>query len=89
MNVPGTKVELEVDKRIPIALLVTIFVQTIGLAWFGGVMFQRVNTNEANITEIRVQMKDGAGFSARLANIEQAIAEVKADIRAIRQRVQP
>ena len=62
-DIPEAKAHWTVDKRIPLALLVTIALQTGGIVWWAAGLSSRV----ASLEENRITTAD---FSARLVRLE-------------------
>ena len=61
------------DKRVPLALIVTIFIQTVGIVWWAASISQRVDQIEKRQIERSAQ-------SERLVRVEEAIRFVQENI---------
>lgn len=80
---PGERAGWHLDKRVPIALIVTIAIQTLAGGFWLGSLANRVATLESAGAQ-------SVGFPVRLAVAETQIAEVRAqitDIKAILLRI--
>jgi Tfp pilus assembly protein PilO len=72
------------DKRVPIALIVTLAIQTSGLVWWAASLSGRVDTNARDIArtsgEVAV-LRDAAQTQAvQLGRIEEQITGLRTDI---------
>lgn len=70
-DAPDTR-HWSVDKRIPLALILTIVVQTVSVVWFASALWQQVQSQEARINAIEAVKMD-----ARLVRLEEALANVR------------
>lgn len=70
-DAPDTR-HWSVDKRIPLALIITIIVQTVSVVWFASALWQQVQSQEARINAIEAVKMD-----ARLVRLEEALANVR------------
>lgn len=61
-----------VDKRVPLALILTIIVQTVGVVWFAAALWQQVQAQGARIEAIESYKID-----SRLVRLEEAISNVR------------
>ena len=66
------------DKRVPIALILTLAVQFAAGVWFAGQLAQRQDEQERRITAIENQ-----NISGRLGAVEGQLADLKDGIRRI------
>lgn len=73
----------QIDRKIPLALIVTILLQTFGVVYWGATL-----QADARNTERRVSALENANFGDRLARIEaqmvtqnQLLADIKSDLR--------
>lgn len=69
------------DKRVPVAIIIAILVQTGGMVWWASNLTARVSTLEERQTEQRDQIRDGAragqDTSTSLARLEEAVKALK------------
>ena len=61
------------DKRVPIALILTIAMQTIGLVWYVSKLDSRVEALEVFAADNKGLVTDAAVLRTRLDNIERAL----------------
>ena len=61
-----------VDKRVPLALIVTIVIQTASFIWFAAALWQQVQAQGARIDAI-----EGMKVETRLVRLEEAFANLK------------
>lgn len=60
------------DKRVPLALIVTIVIQTASVIWFAAALWQQVQAQGARIDAI-----EGMKVEMRLVRLEEAFANLK------------
>lgn len=60
------------DKRVPLALIVTIVIQTVSVIWFAASLWQQVQSQDARIAAI-----EAIKTESRLVRVEEALANVK------------
>jgi hypothetical protein len=53
-----------IDRRVPVALIATLALQTMGVVWWAATLSARVDVIERRLLEMR-------GFSTRLARLEE------------------
>lgn len=81
------------DKRVPIALIVTIFAQTAGIVWFAAGVYHRIETLERDAIVTRSAIdRDNAlripqadrltRVEVKLETIQEGITEIKRVIQA-------
>lgn len=81
------------DKRVPIALIVTIAIQTAGIVWFAAGLYHRIETLERDAiltratinrdAELRVPQADRlTRVEVKLETIQEGISEIKRVIQA-------
>jgi len=72
------------DKRVPIALIVTLSLQIVGFVIWATTLSQAVDTNRRDITRLDAQveiLRTSAGAQAtQLGRIEEQISGLRADI---------
>lgn len=82
MSIPDSKQNWTVDKRIPLALVITITLQTGGLVWWAATISSRV----ASLEEYRQQQIPAAtareGRIIRLETLAQGVAESLTDVKS-------
>lgn len=61
-----------VDKRVPLALIVTIVIQTASFIWFAAALWQQVQAQGARIDAI-----EGMKVETRLVRLEEEFANLK------------
>lgn len=61
-----------VDKRVPLALILTIIVQTVGVVWFAAALWNQVQSQGDRISAIEAVKVD-----TRLVRLEEAMANLK------------
>ena len=82
---PASESEWHLDKRIPIALVLGLLLQTAGLGWFAATLNTRVQTNTAELERLDVRLEDARSGSmqraVQLGRIEEQIKGLRGDIR--------
>ena len=68
------------DKRIPVALIITIVVQTAGIVWWAATLNARVDVLEAQITPVLDRMR---GFEGRQVRNDVRLESVERQLREI------
>lgn len=80
-DIPDSKQHWTVDKRIPLALVITIVLQTGGLVWWAATISSRV----AVLEQFRIEQVPAAssreGRIIRLETLAQGVAEALADVK--------
>jgi hypothetical protein len=76
----NTSLEWHLDKRVPIALIVTIALQFAGIVWWGAQISARVDTLERAIV---VQNED----HDRLVRVESTVSSIDQRLERIENRV--
>jgi hypothetical protein len=80
------------DKKVPIALIVTIAIQTAGIVWFAAGLFHRVETLERDAIATRVIMDRDTALRApqadRLTRVEVKIETVQEGVTEIKRLIQ-
>ena len=69
------------DKRVPIALIFTIIVQTAGLVWWASSLTERVNTLERRADASAPQAERITRLEVNIEVVKDGIAEIKRLIR--------
>ena len=70
-----------VDKRVPLALIVTIVLQTGGLVWWASSLSERVNVLEKRAEQTAPQAERLTRVEVKLESVQEGIAEIKRLIR--------
>lgn len=72
------------DKRVPIALIVALLVQTSGIVWWAASLSSRVETNARDIartsSEVAVMRNAAQAQAIQLGRIEEQITGLRSDI---------
>lgn len=76
MNNPLNNAGFELDKRVPVALIVTLVVQTAGLGFWLGQISTRLTT-------VEITLADDAENAERLARVEAQSESMKAQLARI------
>jgi len=63
------------DKRIPVAIVVTIVIQTLGVVWAASALWSQVQAQEQRLNAIEAQKVE-----SRLSRLEEAMLGVKAQL---------
>ena len=78
------KEQWHLDKRVPVAIIFAIFMQTAGAIWWASSIQSRVSTNEtsiARLTDHSEDLRDAVHEQAiQLGRIEEQITGLRADI---------
>ncbi len=83
MNTSQDDRHWHLDRRVPVALIMTLIVQTIGVVWWAATISARVDAIERRLFEMQ-------GFSARLARLEErqlAVSDRLERIEALQRRI--
>lgn len=81
------KAELEadaawhLDKRIPIAMILAIVMQTAGVIWWGATTSERLNALERKVDLAAPQADRLTKVETRLESVQDGIAEIKSILR--------
>lgn len=70
-----------VDRRVPLALIVTIIVQTGGLVWWASSLSERVNTLERRAEASAPQADRLTRVEVKIEAVQEGIGEIKRLIR--------
>jgi hypothetical protein len=70
-----------VDRRVPLALIVTIVLQTGGLVWWASSLSERVNVLEKRAEQTAPQAERLTRVEVRLESVQEGITEIKRLIR--------
>lgn len=65
------------DKRVPIALILTIMMQTIGVVWYVSKLDSRVMALESFAADNKGVLTDSAVLRTRLDNIERSLLRIE------------
>lgn len=69
------------DKRVPLALILTIVIQTAGLVWWASSLSERVNSLEKSRDATAPQGDRLTRVEVKLENVQSGIDEIKRLIR--------
>lgn len=69
------------DKRVPVAIIVAIVVQTAGMVWWASSLSERVNTLERQAQSSAPQVERIVRLETQLEAIREGIAELKVILR--------
>jgi Tfp pilus assembly protein PilO len=70
------------DKRVPVALLLAIVIQTFGVGWWAASISERVSSLESTRTEDK-------GTGSRLAVLESQMNDIKSSLQRIESQLSP
>lgn len=70
-----------IDRRIPLALILTISVQTCGIVWWASGLSSRVEQLERQAAAVAPQADRLTRVEVRIDNVVDGIAEIKALLR--------
>lgn len=70
------------DKRVPIAMILAILVQTGGIVWWGATTSERLNALERNVAAASTQPERLAKVEGRLESVQEGIRDIQAILRA-------
>lgn len=65
------------DRKVPIALIVTIVLQTVGIIWFAANLFYRVDALEKHQIASSPQAERLTRVEVKIENVERGVAEIK------------
>lgn len=65
------------DKKVPIALIVTIMVQTAGGIWWAATVNARVNTLEAAVVQTAPQADRLTRVEVKIENVERGVNRIE------------
>ena len=74
------------DKRVPIALIVTIVLQTVGAVWFASALYARVEFLEQRVIASAPHSDRLTRVEVRIENIAESIGRIEHLIRQTPQR---
>jgi hypothetical protein len=69
--------EWHLDKKVPIAMIVTITLQTVGVIWFAAGLFHRVESLERESMARGTQADRITRLEVRLETVQDGILEIK------------
>lgn len=69
------------DKRVPIALIVSILMQTAGIVWWGATTSERLNSLERKADQAATQPERLTRVETKLESVQDGISEIKAILR--------
>lgn len=70
-----------VDKKIPVALIVTLVVQTAGIVWWGATTSARINVLEQKAETAAPQGERLTRVEVKVDNIIESMSEIKQILR--------
>lgn len=80
------------DKKVPIALIVTIFAQTAAFGWFTSALFHRVDTLERDASAARVVVEREISLRGpqadRLTRVEVKLETIQEGVTEIKRAIQ-
>ncbi len=83
MNPAGREGNWHLDKRVPVALIIAIVTQTLGIVWWAATISARVDGLQGRISEM-------TGYASRLARLEErqlAVADRLDRIEELQRRI--
>jgi hypothetical protein len=69
------------DKKVPIALILAIIMQTGGIVWWGATASERLNALERKADAAATQPERLARVETKLESVQDGIAEIKSILR--------
>lgn len=85
MNIEEMDVEnsrhWHLDKRVPVALIFAICMQTVGVVWWGATTSERLSNLERRVESTSPQADRLTRVEVKLDNITDALNEIKQTIR--------
>ena len=69
------------DKRIPLALIFTMFVQTAGVVWWAATLTERVTIMERTLAYNAPQSDRLTRVEVKIDSINDSLTEIKASLR--------
>lgn len=69
------------DKKVPIALILAIIMQTGGIVWWGATASERLNALERKADAAASQPERLARVETKLESVQEGIAEIKSILR--------
>lgn len=81
MSEPEEDKHWTVDRRVPLALIVTIAIQTAGLVWWASSLSERVNTLERRAEASAPQADRLTRVEVKIESVQEGISEIKRLIR--------
>lgn len=69
------------DKKVPIALIMTLLVQTGGIVWWGATTSERLNTLERKADQAATQPERLTRVETKLESVQDGILEIKSILR--------
>lgn len=68
------------DKRVPLALIVALLIQTGGMVWWAATIQAEGNAREARLVKLEQQTANDRAVGERLARVEERLAAQGQDI---------
>lgn len=78
MTAPNDDMKWHLDKKVPIALMLTIFSQTILIAWWAATTSTRLDQLERKVELAQPQAERIIRLEEKLGVVQQGIQEIKA-----------
>lgn len=69
------------DRKVPIALIASLFIQTGGIFWWGATTSARINALEEKAAVAAAQPERLTRVETKLESVQDGIAEIKAILR--------
>lgn len=69
------------DKKVPVAIILTLAIQTGGIVWWGATTSERLNTLERSAAAAAAQPERLAKVETRLEAVQEGITEIKTLLR--------
>ena len=80
------------DRKVPVAIIVTLILQVIGFAWYAAKLDSRVEEQSARIARTEAQIltidRDARDFGTRIVRIEEKSSAMLTLLQTIEQRLE-
>ncbi len=84
--------EWQMDRRIPLALVLTVFLQSAAAVWWAAGQTERQQFQQVRLQQLEVQQlntaQEGQGTGQRLTRIEERVALMLESLRRIEKRLE-
>lgn len=80
MDEHENKEHWHLDRRVPLALIIAIFLQTAGVFYWGGQV-------ETRVTNLEAQVSKNTTMSERLSRVEEGVSWIKTTLTDIKGRL--
>ena len=74
--IPNQEGGWQVDKRVPIALIITLLIQTFGIVWWGATLTARVSNLEQTAIAASTQPERLARVETKLEGVQETLTRV-------------